>query len=425
MRILVVGGGGREHALVWKLKQSPLLQKIYCAPGNPGIAALAECVAIPSGEIEELLFFARKEKIDLTIIGPEAPLVAGIVDLFESNGLSVFGPNKEASQLEGSKIFAKNIMIKYGIPTAGFSYFTSLPEATDYLQGVSFPVVVKADGLAAGKGVTIAETVQEALIALKTIMEDKSFGAAGERVLIEEYLQGEEVSVLAVTDGEDFLIMPAAQDHKPIFEGDRGPNTGGMGAYSPVPVFTEALRQTVKREIFSPLLAGLSAEGISYRGVIYAGLMLTATGPKVLEFNVRFGDPETQVIMPRIASDILPLFSASASGSLKGKQVQFLPECCACVVLASRGYPGKYEKGKIIQGLNQLSAQCNSFVFHAGTAKVDGCIVTDGGRVLGVTVWDLTLQKALRKAYSAIEKITFEGAHYRRDIGRRALEKFS
>lgn len=432
MRVLIIGGGGREHALAWKLSQSPLLTGLYCAPGNAGIASIAECVPLPADETETLKEWAREHKIDLTVVGPEAPLAAGLADAFRDAGLAVFGPGLAGARLEGSKVWAKERMARWGIPTAAFAVFDDYEQARRHLDRLpEGHVVVKADGLAAGKGVTVARDRTEAESALHAIMVEAIFGAAGKQVLIEECLEGEEVSVLAVTDGRDLVFLPPAQDHKAAGEGDTGPNTGGMGAYSPAPVFTPALAARVEAQVFRPLLAGLAAEGIDYRGVVYAGLMVKDGACKVLEFNVRFGDPETQAIIPRLRSDLLPLLQAAAGGNLAGAVMEWTESSSVCVVLASAGYPGSYESGKPISGLDAPGAsgvdparpgeKTGLAVFHAGTSFSNGRIVTAGGRVLGVTAWDGELTGALSRAYRAVDQISFPGCFYRRDIAHRAL----
>ncbi len=423
MRVLVVGGGGREHALVWKLAQSSQVQEIFCAPGNAGIASLARCIPIEAEEKEKLLDFASSQKIQLTVVGPEAPLLDGLTDLFRENGLAVFGPSGAGALLEGSKIWAKDFMVRNGIPTAAFKVFSSPGDAFRYLQEASYPLVVKADGLAAGKGVVVAQDYREAALAVERIMEKKEFGAsAGEKIVVEEFLEGEEISVFAVTDGSSYVVFPAAQDHKAVFEGDIGPNTGGMGAYSPPPVLTSDLADEVNKQIFEAVLAGFQAEGIDYRGVIYGGLILTSKGLKVLEFNARFGDPETQVLLPRLQSDLFPILYHAATGNLSSLAPPvWYNDAAVCVVMASGGYPGKYEKNKKISGLEKAGEVENTFVFHAGTALEDDRIVTAGGRVLNLTAWDLSLADAVKRAYSLTKIITFEGVHYRRDIAYRAL----
>jgi len=420
MKVLVVGGGGREHALVWKLKQSRRLTKIYCAPGNGGIAGDAECVPIRADDLAGLRDFAVREKIDLTVVGPEAPLVSGIVDLFEESGLPAFGPGARAALLEGSKVFAKETMARYGIPTAAFKVFRELAPALGYVRKLDRPCVIKADGLAAGKGVVMAGNAAEAEAALRLIMEQRAFGAAGDAVIVEECLDGEEVSVLAFADGQTVLPMVASQDHKRVGDGDTGPNTGGMGAYSPPPVYTPPLHEQVCREVLEPLIRGLARDGIKYRGVIYAGLMITARGTYVLEFNCRFGDPETQAVIPRLRSDLLDVLEAAVSDRLSEVELEWDDRPAACVVLASGGYPGKYETGQAIAGLDLVPPDI--MVFHAGTRKSDGGgLVTAGGRVLGITALGNTIGEAVRRAYQGVDRVSFEGMHYRRDIAHRAL----
>jgi phosphoribosylamine--glycine ligase len=419
MKVLVVGGGGREHTLAWKLKQSRRLTKLYCAPGNGGVAGDAECVPYEAEDLGGLRDFALREQIDITVVGPEAPLVGGIVDLFEEAGLRAFGPGARAALLEGSKVFAKEAMTRYGIPTAAYEVFREAGSALRYVRGLRGPCVVKADGLAAGKGVIVADDAAEAEAAVRLIMEDRAFGAAGDAVLIEERLEGEEVSVLAFSDGHTVIPMAASQDHKRVGDGDTGPNTGGMGAYSPPPVYTPQVHEQVCTGVLSPLIHGLRRDGIKYRGVIYAGLMLTASGPQVLEFNCRFGDPETQVVIPRLRSDLLEVLEAVLSERLSGVELEWDNRPAACVVLASGGYPGPYEKGKAISGLDRVPPE--ALVFHAGTRKSDGGLVTDGGRVLGVTALGDTLEEAVQAAYQGADRIAFEGVHFRRDIAHRAL----
>ncbi|MBI1869610.1 MAG: phosphoribosylamine--glycine ligase [Chlamydiae bacterium] len=417
MKVLVIGSGGREHALTLKISKSPLVKKIYCAPGNPGISSLAQRVDIPIENISGLLDFAKKEKIDLTVVGPELPLSLGIVDQFEAEGLKIFGPSKKAAQLESSKIFSKFMMKKFGIPTARSESFSDFASAKKYIQNSHLPRVIKADGLAAGKGVLVAKTCDEALLFLQKIMVDKIFGVSGENILIEECLEGREISILALSDGENIVLLPEARDYKRALDHDQGLNTGGMGAYSPVSEATEELRQCVLKDVFHPMIRGMKKEGIPYRGVLYAGLMLTSQGPKVLEFNVRFGDPETQVILPRIKSDIVPLFLASCNGTLDKESVQIHKETAICVVLTSGGYPGAYQNGFEILGLDQASKMENIMLFHAGTSSKDGKILTHGGRVLGVTSLGKDMKQAQTLAYDTITKIHFERMHYRRDIG--------
>ena len=421
MRVLVVGSGGREHVLTWKLRQSPRVQKVYCAPGNAGIAQEAECVPIAAEDIDALVAFARQEKIDLTVVGPEAPLTLGIVDAFTAAGLAIFGPMQEAARLEGSKVFAKQLMEKYKIPTAESRSFTNVEEALTYLQEKEAPIVVKADGLAAGKGVVVAATLAEAEDAVRRMLVEEEFGAAGSRIIIEEYLQGEEVTILAFTDGETIIPMVSSQDDKAAYDGDKGPNTGGMGAYSPAPVLTKELLAQVEREILQPTILGLRAEGITYKGVLYAGLMITENGPKVLEYNVRFGDPECQVILPPLKTDLCTIMLAVINGTLAKTQIEWHDNHTVCVVMASGGYPLSYQKGKVITGLDEAAMLQDVYVFHAGTAKEGNQLVTSGGRVLGVTAWGDKLTDALDKAYQAVEIINFAGAHYRHDIGQKAL----
>lgn len=424
MRVLVVGAGGREHALVWKLAQSPKVGEIYCAPGNAGIASLAECVPIKVDETEKMLGFARDKNIDLTIVGPEAPLMAGITDLFEKDGQLIFGPCREGALLEGSKVWSKNFMKKYGIPTAAFEVFTDLAEAYRYLEQASYPLVVKADGLAAGKGVVVAESRAQATEAVRKIMEEKAFGSAGESIVIEECLEGEEVSVFALTDGSHYKVLPSAQDHKAAYDGDKGPNTGGMGAYSPAPILTAELAAEVESSVFDAVLKGFQLEGISYKGVIYGGLMLTASGIKVLEFNVRFGDPEAQVLIPCLKSDLFSTLYAAAKGELASlPALEWHDYAAVCVIVASDGYPRDYEKDKEIVGLGDAANVDNAVIFHSGTALKDGKYVTAGGRVLGCTAWDGSLKTALEKAYSLTEKVTFEGAFFRKDIALKAFRE--
>ncbi len=425
MRVLIVGSGGREHTLAWKLAQSPLLERLYCAPGNAGISGVADCVDIPADDIVNLKRWALDKKIGLTVVGPEVPLVMGIADKFREAGLRVFGPDSRGARLEGSKVWSKRMMKQWGIPTADFTIFDDFNDARNHLaRFYGGPVVIKADGLAAGKGVTVASGPEEAEQALYDIMIERAFGDAGNRVVIENCLKGEEVSVLAVTDGRNLVVLPSAQDHKAIYEGDKGPNTGGMGAYSPAPLYTEALARKTEEEVFRPLLKGFTEMGVDFRGVIYAGLMVSAGQFNVLEFNVRFGDPETQAIIPRMQSDLLPLLAAAADGDLKDLTPWWKDEHAVCVVLASGGYPGSYEKGYVIEGLEAVeeSGDRQVAVFHAGTAEKDGRLVTAGGRVLGVTAWDSDLQKAVDRVYRAAGMIKFEGCYYRRDIAHRALK---
>jgi len=419
MKVLVVGGGGREHTLVWKLKQSPRVREIYCAPGNAGIARDATCVNIGAEDIPGLKAFALEKKMDLTLVGPEAPLTAGIVDAFQDAGLKIFGPSRAAAEIEGSKVFAKDIMARHGIPSARYAVFTDPGEARGYIDKIGVPCVVKADGLAAGKGVIVAEDRQTALDAVRSIMVDRSFGKAGERLVVEERLTGEEVSILAFTDGFNVVPMISSQDHKRAFDDDRGPNTGGMGAYAPAPVYTPAMHSQVMEEILIPIIRAMDAEGRTYRGVIYAGLMVTAQGPKVLEFNARFGDPETQAVLPLLKTDLVDIIDACIDGGLDDIGLEWSDKASCCVVMASGGYPEKYEKGFEISGLSEANALSDTYVYHAGTALQDGNIVTAGGRVLGVTALGENLGQAIEKAYIGVLKISFAGAHFRTDIGRK------
>ena len=420
MRVLVIGGGGREHALVWKIKQSPKVQEIFCAPGNAGTSEMAENVSIAADDIDGLLKFAIEKDIGLTVVGPEQPLVKGIVDRFEEKGLRIFGPNARAAELEGSKSFSKDIMKKYGLPTAEYQTFTSARAAEKYIQDKNCPLVVKADGLAAGKGVLLCQTAEEALAAVDSIMQKKSFGEAGDQIVVEEFLQGQEISVLAFSDGQTVLLMDSAQDHKAAFDGDKGPNTGGMGAYSPAQVFTETMRQKVRDKIMLPMVRAMQQEGRPYRGILYAGLMLTSTGPQILEFNARFGDPETQPLLVRMDSDIIPLFEACIDGTLDECQLQWKNESSVCVVMAAKGYPDSYEKGKPISGLKEANALPGVVVFHAGTKEQNEEVLTNGGRVLGVTATGEDTKAAIARAYEAVDKIKWQGIHFRKDIGHRA-----
>jgi phosphoribosylamine---glycine ligase len=425
MRILVVGSGGREHALVWKIAQSRLCDKIFCAPGNGGISQQAECIDIKADDVAGLLEFSRKEKIDFTVVGPEASLAVGIVDEFRKYKLKIFGPEKKAAQLEASKVFAKNLMAKYGGPTAAFRVFDDIEEAKKYIDVNGAPCVVKADGLAAGKGVVIAKTREEATAAVDAMMREKIFGAAGSRVIIEECLVGQEASILVFTDSKEVIPLASSQDHKRIFDNDTGPNTGGMGAYSPAPVVTPELFKEVLDKIIYRTISGLATEGIDYKGVLYAGVMLTKNGPKTLEFNVRFGDPETEAILPRLKSDLLEVMLAASEGSLnkviKSGGLSWDERPCVCVVCASKGYPGDYEKEKEISGLKEAAEMKDIVIFHAGTKKEQDKYVTSGGRVLGVTGLGKTIKETINWTYQAVEKIHFDGMHYRQDIGRRAL----
>ena len=422
MRVLVIGGGGREHALIWKISQSPKVTEVFCAPGNAGTAAIANNVPIPADQIDQLLEFAQENEIGLTVVGPEQPLVMGIVDRFQEKGLRIFGPSARAAELEGSKAFSKNIMKKYDLLTAEYETFTSHEKAILYVDKENGPIVVKASGLAAGKGVILCRNAEEGRNAVDTIMKDKSFGSAGDEVVIEEFLEGQEVSVLAFTDGNTVLLMDSAQDHKAALDGDQGPNTGGMGAYSPAPVFTDLMRQKVRDKIMFPLVCAMKAEGRPYQGIIYAGLMLTKLGPKILEFNARFGDPETQPLLVRMESDIVPLFEACIDGTLEQCDLKWKPETSVCVVMAAKGYPGSYEKGKEISGLDEAGALPDVVVFHAGTKGEGGKVLTNGGRVLGITATGPDTPSAIAKAYEAVSKIKWDGIHYRKDIAARGRD---
>lgn len=423
MKVLIVGSGGREHVLAWKIAQSPLLKKLYAAPGNAGIGELAECVDLSPENISGLADFAQKEKIDLTIVGPEAPLVAGIVDHFRERGLRIFGPEKESARLEGSKAYAKDLMHKFGVPTAQYETFSTVNEAKHYAIEAEMPVVIKADGLASGKGVVICQSSQEAVETLSRMMVDGSFGDAGRKVVIEELLEGEELSVLALTDGEKVIPLASSQDHKRAYDNDRGPNTGGMGAYSPCPqISSEKLNEIVDLAV-KPMIDGLAKQGKPYRGLLYAGIMLTSKGPFVLEYNCRFGDPEAQVVLPRLKTDLLQVMTEIADGKLKTQNLEWLDKGCVGIVVAAGGYPGAYEKGRRVQGLDALKGLEDVVVFHAGTAKDEGGnLVNTGGRVLTVVGIGDTLRSAHDKAYQAVGKIRFDNSFYRRDIARRALE---
>ena len=419
MKVLIVGGGGREHAIAWKVAKSPKVEKLYCAPGNAGIAEVAECVNISVMEFDKLTAFARENQIDLTIIGPDDPLAAGAVDAFEAAGLRVFGPRKNAAILEASKAFSKDLMKKYGIPTAAYETFTSPEAALAYLETAKMPIVLKADGLALGKGVLICKDLEEAQEGVKTLMLDKQFGSAGDEIVIEEFMTGREVSVLSFVDGKTIKIMTSAQDHKRAKDGDQGLNTGGMGTFSPSPFYTAEVDAFCKEHIYQKTVDAMRAEGREFKGIIFFGLMLTADGPKVLEYNARFGDPETQVVLPRMKNDIVDLFEACIDGTLDQVDLQFEDNAAVCVVLASDGYPEHYEKGFPIHGLEHFKDADGYYVFHAGSKfDADGQIVTNGGRVLGVTATGKTLKEARTNAYKATEFITFDNKYMRHDIGK-------
>ncbi len=421
MKVLVVGGGGREHALVWKIAQSPLVKKVYCAPGNPGIAQHAERVPLNAEDILGIMQFVREKGIDLTVVGPEDPLTMGIADELTGKGYKVFGPTAACAQIEGSKVFCKRLLHKHAIPTGAFRVFEDAHDAHDYIDRIGAPIVVKADGLAKGKGVIVCATTDEAHLAVLEIAEQRIFGKAGDRLVVEECLRGEECSMLAITDGRTIIPMEPAQDHKPIFDGDKGPNTGGMGAYSPVPSMTVALRDEVERKILVPTVHALRLEGLKYRGVLYAGLMLTDTGPQVLEYNCRWGDPEAQPLLMRMKSDLVPLLLGTAEGTLREAEVAWDERPAVCVAMASGGYPGSYEKGKPIHGLDKAAKMPDVMVFHAGTAESGGKVVTAGGRVLGVTALGRDIAEARSRVYAAVDEIHWDGAQYRTDIGAKAL----
>jgi len=416
MKVLVVGGGGREHALTWKLSQSPRVSEVFCAPGNAGIAGVAQCVDVGATDIDRLVSFAREVGIDLTIVGPEDPLCRGIVDRFEAEGLRVFGPRQQAAELEGSKIFSKYIMTQYMIPTATARSFDDAERARHFLQTADFPSVIKADGLAAGKGVFIAATFREASDALDACMVEKKFGDSGNRVLVEEYLQGEEASVLAFTDGKTIAVLPTARDYKRAYDGDQGPNTGGMGAYSPSTKLTDAIMDQVVGQILVPTVHAMNREGRAYKGMLYAGLMLTKGGPKVLEFNVRLGDPEAQPILLRLKSDLIDIIEAVLDERLDEVELVYDPRPACCVVMASEGYPGPSKLGRTIEGLDTIETGDDLQVFHGGTAERDDQVVTSGGRVLGITALGDDVAAARDRAYAAAKQITFEGGRYRTDI---------
>jgi len=422
MKVLVIGSGGREHALVWKIRQSPRVEKVYCAPGNGGIGEMAQLMPIGPEEIGRLADFGEKEKIELTVVGPDLPLSLGITDLFEKRGLRIFGPNRDAAKLEWSKAFAKELLKENHIPTALFATFSDAASAKRYLGEQRYPRVVKADGLAAGKGVIICADRKEAESAVDDILVRKLFGQAGENVVIEEFLEGEEASFMALTDGEHILPLASSQDHKRVFDGDQGPNTGGMGAYSPAPVVTPEIDRRILDEILHPLLKGLKKRNIHYSGVIYVGLMITEQGPKVLEFNARFGDPECQPVLMRLESDLVPLLEATVEGRLDRVEAKWRNDASVCVVLCAHGYPGSYEKGREISGLERLRGWQRGFVFHSGTMKEGSRWLTAGGRVLGVTALGGSIEEATQEAYKAVGEIRWDGVHYRRDIARRALK---
>ena len=419
MNVAVIGVGGREHTLAWKLAQSPSVDKVYALPGSDAMASIAECVPIGVEELDRIADFAVEKGIDMIVVGPEVPLTEGIADVCQKKGIAVFGPNKAAAQMEGSKVFAKNLMKKYHVPTAAYASFTDGNAAKDYIHKMGAPIVVKADGLAAGKGVVVAQTVEEAVDAVNAMMEDHIFGASGGRIVIEECMVGEEASLLAFVDGKTIVPMISAQDHKRIFDNDEGPNTGGMGAYAPAPVMTPELVQTVYDTILVPVVQGLANEGITYQGCLYAGLMITAGGPKVVEFNCRFGDPETQAVLPLLDGDLAQIMYACTQGTLRRDMVHWKPGAACCVIMASKGYPASSHKGDVISGLDAVDDDI--VVFHSGTKKADGLYQTNGGRVLGVTAVGDSLQEAIDKAYANVRRISFDGQQVRSDIGAKGL----
>ena len=423
MKVLVVGSGGREHTLVWKIAQSAEVDRVVAAPGNPGMAQEAECVDIQADDMDGLLAFALREGIDLTVVGPEVPLAAGLVDRYNEQGLWAFGPTQAAARIESDKDFALELMHKYGIPTARYETFTDAASAGECVKAWGAPMWLKASGLAAGKGAIFCETAEDALRTIEEVMVKRVFGEAGDKLVVMEHMEGEEASILALTDGKTILPLVASQDHKPIFDGDRGPNTGGMGAYAPAPVVTEALSERVMEQVLRPAVEGMAAEGRLYKGVLYAGLMIAKEQPKVVEFNCRFGDPELQVVLPLLKSDLVALMMAVVEGRLGEMVLEESDGAAVCVVMASGGYPGSYEKGKRITGLEAAQEMEDVVVFHAGTAARDGAIVTNGGRVLGVTAMGDDIERAIDRAYEAAGKIHFEGAYYRKDIGGKALAR--
>lgn len=423
MRVLVIGSGGREHALVWKIAQSKRVDKIYAAPGNSGMAGLAALVDIKADDIAGLRDFVKNEKIDLTVVGPEAPLVKGIVDEFEKSNLRIFGPRKATAQLEGSKAFAKELMKELNVPTADFKVFENRDKALSYINSKDAPLVVKADGLAAGKGVFVCKDKEEAIEAIDKIMKERAFGDSGNKVVIEDCLDGEEASIIVVSDGENVVPMASSQDHKRIFDNDKGPNTGGMGSYSPAPAAEGKVFKDTLEHVISPMIRGLKNRGMPHKGVLYAGIMITKNGPYVLEFNVRFGDPETQAILPRMKGDIIDLFERSIDGKITDFKNKWDKRFCVSIVCASAGYPGDYKKGELITGLENAEAMKDVAVFHAGTKKNNTGYVTSGGRVLGVTALGEGIEEAINRSYEAVKKIDFKGIQFRKDIGRRALGK--
>ena len=414
MKILVVGGGGREHAICWKLSNEKNVEKIYCAPGNPGIAEVAECVNIGDSDIDELAKFAKENEIDMTVVGPEVPLVMGITDVFESQGLKVFGPNKKCARLEGSKAFSKDFMTRHNLPTAKYKEYTNIDKAIDDIDDFGYPVVIKADGLAAGKGVIISENREDAIKTLKEMMNDKKFGTAGEKIVIEEFLSGIETSILAFVDNETIIPMVSAKDHKKVNDGETGLNTGGMGTFSPSEIYTYELSKEIKENILDKTLKGFQEDNLDFKGILFVGLMITKDGPKILEYNVRFGDPETQSVLFRLETDLSEIISAVINNKLKDIDIKYSDDSAICVMLTSGGYPESYEKGKLITGLDNLDKDI--VVFHSGTKLLDNKLVTNGGRVIGITAKGKTVKEACKKVYENIKKINFEGMHYRTDI---------
>jgi len=423
MKVLILGSGGREHTIAWKLSMSPLVDKMYCIPGNGGISKLAECVNISLAEQEELVKFAKDNNIAVTIVGPEAPLADGIVDFFEENGLRIFGPSKGAAEIEGSKVFADNLTKNHNIPSPYFEVFEDKDSLVDYIESIKPPYVIKADGLAAGKGVLICNSIEEGLNAADLMFVEKKFGAAANKVLVEEFLPGEETSIFAITDGEDYVLLPSSQDHKRAYDNDEGPNTGGMGAYSPAPLVTESLLEKVEDTIIVPTIKAMKEEGRTYKGVLYFGLMVDGDLPKVLEFNCRFGDPETQVVLPLLKTDLMEVILAVVEGKLRELKVENLNKSATCVVLASGGYPDAYEKGKEIFGLDSCKDSENELIFHAGTKKVDKKIITNGGRVLGITHTGNDLKTSIEGVYKTVKKISFDKMQFRKDIGQKGLKR--
>lgn len=419
MKVLVVGSGGREHTLVWKIAQSLLVEELYCAPGNGGISAIAQCVPIKAMDIEGMVKFSKEKQIDMVVVAPDDPLAAGMVDALEEAGIRAFGPNKAAAVIEGSKSFAKELMKKYNIPTADYEVFNNSNDAINYLKDKKYPIVVKADGLALGKGVIIAQSFEEAKKAVESIMDDRVFGDAGQKVVIEEFLVGKEVSMLAFTDGKTIKTMVPSQDHKRALDNDQGLNTGGMGTFSPSRIYTDEIHNYCMEKIYKPTVEAMSKEGRKFKGVLYFGLILTEDGPKVLEYNARFGDPETQVVLPRLQTDILEIFNAVIDERLDEIEIEWDDNACVCVIMASGGYPEKYKTGYEITGIDEAERDINTVVFHAGTKRENGKYYTAGGRVLGVTSLESNLESAIKKAYEGVSKISFEGMHYRKDIGKK------